>query len=707
MTILAQVMLLAWLPVVLLVFTIMPPRKAAVRMFVAAWLFLPNGGYSLPGLPDYTKMVATGLGVLLGAMIYDQGKFLSIVPRWFDIPILAWCFGPFVTAIYNGLGPYEATSSVLSELISWGLPYLVGRVYLDDVDGLKELAEAIVIGGLCYIPLCLFEIRFSPSLQSGLYGIVRWEGVRYGGYRPKVFLATGLELGMWMTNATLMSYMLWSCGTIKTIRGFSFGLLMLALAVTTMLCKSTGALMLLGFGLVMLWVVRRFGWTWLLWLMIAIPPAYTISRGTNIWSARELVTYSRAAFGEERAQSLEYRFDMEDLLVARASERPILGWGRFNRFQVTNKDGATITIPDGFWIIALGTQGIVGLSSILVMFLLPLALTIRRFPVSTWSDPRIGPSVIIALILALTMIDFLSNAMLNPMYPLAIGGILGQKTFQSFGSLADAEEALGFASELVVEGRTELAEVEFRRAIERSSGQDDLEGRTLHAKALDGLGQSLLASGRPGEAEEALREALIARDLLAGEAPDPGRFCDLAIAREGLARALAEIGRVAEAIEERRIALQIWDRLATNHPGVADYRAHRANGLNDLAWLMATQPDPSTVDPSLALALAEEAIRESSDHDALANTLGVARYRAGDWTGAIEALERSALSSPGGAGTAFDHYFLAMAWCQLGHEDRAREWLERGIAWASRHRPDHSALERFRRETESLMEKGA
>ena len=70
------------------------------------------------------------------------------------------------------------------------------------------------------------------------------------------------------------------------------------------------------------------------------------------------------------------------------------------------------------------------------------------------------------------------------------------------------------------------------------------------------------------------------------------------------------------------------------------------NTLNDLAWLLATDPGPSPRDPARALALAEEAVRISSDHDASWNTLGVARYRAGDWAGAIEALERSALSSP-------------------------------------------------------------
>jgi eukaryotic-like serine/threonine-protein kinase len=233
--------------------------------------------------------------------------------------------------------------------------------------------------------------------------------------------------------------------------------------------------------------------------------------------------------------------------------------------------------------------------------------------------------------------------------------------------------------------------------------ENDLESRQTQAEALDGLGQSLLVTGRAEEAELAFRDALAVRDWLAAKTADPQCFRDLAIAREGLGRTLSEIGRTAEAIEERQIALQIWDILTADYPRDSDYRKHRVDALNDLAWLLATDPDPSLRDPVRALHLVEEAVRTTTDHLAFWNTLGVARYRAGDWPGAIEALEHSVLSSPDRQGTAFDHFFLAMAWCQLQHEDRAREWQERGIAWVSRYRPGHPTLERFREEAEALL----
>ena len=706
MFMLAQASIFLWLPIVVAMFSLMPPRTAVINSFVFAWLFLPPIGFNLPGIPDYSKMTATITAVTLAMLIHDQTKLFSIRPRWYDLPMVVWCFGPFVTANMNGLGSYEGCSAIMEQVISWGLAYLIGRIYLTDIDALRDLAKAIAIGGLLYVPLCLIEIRLSPILSGLVWGVTRWEGTRYGGYRPRVFLITGLELGLWMTNASLIAYVIWSSGTIKTLRNISFGTLLLALLATTILCKSTGAIVLLVTGVVTFWATKRFKKTWMIWFLIVVPPTYAFTRTTHIWTGMEVVDISIATVGEERAQSFRYRLEMEDQLSTKAMERPVWGWGRFNRFQITNSTGRVLTVPDGFWIITLGTTGIVCLVALNAMMLLPMILTMRRFPISSWSDPSVGPVVGLALVLTLTMVDFLSNAMLNPIYPLAIGGLMCQKPFQrSVGNYQGAAESLAVGSELVSLGRVAEAGQEFRQAIELAAvGDVDVEARRIQAEALDGLAQTLLATGRYPEAVETLHDALALRDWLTSQFPDADHFSDLAIAREGLSRALAESGRSAEAIEERRIALRIWEILEAQHPRNVEYRDRRVNTLNDLAWLLATDPDPILRDPAQALAMAEEAARLSPDHDALWNTLGVARYRAGDWAGAIEALERSALASPQGTGTAFDHYFLAMAWTQLQHDDQAREWLERGVAWAARHRPGHSTLERFRLEAESLAQ---
>jgi tetratricopeptide (TPR) repeat protein len=703
MNLLAQSALYLWLPTVVVIFAILPPKRAVIASYVFAWLVLPNIGFNLPGLPDYTKMTATVVGVLLCMFLFDTSRLFTFRFRWYDLPMLVWCVSPFITAITNDLGPYEGLSASLAEIVAWGLPYLIGRLYLTDLDSMRDLSLGILFGGLAYVPLCLLEIRLSPVLETWVYGIIHWEDMRYGGYRPKVFLSSGLELGLWMTNATLIGYLLWSCGAIKTLRGISVGWLLVALGITTVLCKSTGSLLLMLMGLGSLQMVRLTKRSWPIWLLLAIPLFYCVTRTFNIWTGQEVVELVKATIGGERANSFDYRLNMENKLTGRALERPVFGWGRFNRANIMNKDGSKATVQDGFWIVALGTGGMVWLSALLGLMLLPMFLTIRRFPVATWSNPQVGPVVALSMILLLTMIDFLSNAMLNPIYAVAIGGLLGQSAVRLSGGLKESEASLKFASELMSEGRLDEATQEFHGTILLVDDGDDVQGRQVHAAALDGLGHSLAALGRIGEAEHAFKDGLLVRDWLAAHAPDADRFRDLAIAREGLGRLLAETGRTLEAIEERQIALRIWDILVSSHSRNADYRNHRIAALNDLAWLLSTDPDPRVQDPSQALMLAEEAVRSSSDHEASWNTLGVTRYRVGDWAGAIEALERSALSSIDGLGTAFDHYFLSMAWCRLQHEGQAREWLERGIAWTARHRLGHPPLERFREEAESLL----
>jgi tetratricopeptide (TPR) repeat protein len=706
MILFAQAVMLMWLPIVVVFYIIFPPRKAMVCAFVVGWLFLPNIVFHLPAVPDYGKMTATSFAVLFAMVMFNSGKLFALRPRWYDLPIVVWCLCPFASAMLNGLGSHEGASAVLDQSVSWGIPYLIGRVYLTDLDGLVEMATGIVIGGLVYIPFCLFEMRFSPIVSTTLYGVGGWGGVRYGGYRPSVFLQNGLELGMWMTNATLLCCLLWACGTIKTIRNIPFGQLTFALVVTTVLCRSTGALLLLITSFACLGFVKWNKRPWVIWVLMAIAPLYITTRALNIWTGDQIVAFSSSAFGADRAQSYGFRLEMERKLADKALQRPVSGWGRFDRASIFDSKGKRLTIPDGFWIITLGSMGTLGMASLVLMMLLPMGLTTLRFPAERWFDPQIGPMIGLAMILVVMMLDFLSNAQLNPIYPLLMGGVMGQPKYRPGGDHREVEGALAFASEMLIHGRTAEAEHELRRVIELASAGEDAETRQIHAEALDGLGRLLLETGRHEEAELSLRDALVLRDWLAVDSPDPDRFRDLAIARDGLSRALAESGRTAEAVGERQIALQIWEILAADHPRNAEYRDHKVNTLNDLAWLLAADPNPGRRDPARSLLLAEEAVRVSADHDACWNTLGVARYRVGDWAGAIEALERSALSSPGGLGTAFDHYFLAMSWCQLQRDDQAREWLERGVAWASRHRPGHATLARFREEAESLLEGG-
>src|SRR5688572_29315419 len=123
MSFLVPLTLFGWIPFVVALFVVLPPRRAVITAFLAAWLFLPMAGYKVPSLPDYTKMSATTLGVLMGAALFDADRLLSFRFRWIDIPMVVFCTTPAISSYLNNLGVYDGASEVVRHTIIWGLPY--------------------------------------------------------------------------------------------------------------------------------------------------------------------------------------------------------------------------------------------------------------------------------------------------------------------------------------------------------------------------------------------------------------------------------------------------------------------------------------------------------------------------------------------------------------------------------------------------------
>ena len=76
-------------------------------------------------------------------------------------------------------------------------------------------------------------------------------------------------------------------------------------------------LALLVFGMMVLWLSTRFRTRLILAGLLIIGPVYATVRVTNLWSGQQAVDLAEAFVGPERAQSLEYRFMCEDLLITR------------------------------------------------------------------------------------------------------------------------------------------------------------------------------------------------------------------------------------------------------------------------------------------------------------------------------------------------------------------------------------------------------
>ncbi len=429
MNVTVPIALFGWIPVVVGLFTVLPPRRAVVTAFVGAWLFLPMAGYGIEGFPDYTKVSATCVGVLLAVMIFDSDRLLSFRPSLVDIPMIIWCLCPIASSISNDLGAYDGLSAALFHVIVWGIPYVIGRVYFWNRAGIRELAMGIFIGGLIYIPLCIYELRMSPQLHRMVYGFHQHsfrQHMRYGGYRPMVFMQHGLMVGLWMANAALIGMWLWLTGAVKRLWGIPIGWLVAALLVVTILCKSIGAIVLLALGAGAMLLTRWWRSLIPVLLLVAISPAYIVLRQTQVLDREELVSLARMVVDRDRARSLGGRLTQEDLFSEKAMERPIFGWGGWHRSFPTDEHGRDMTRGwDSLWVQALGRSGFVGLVSLTLAILLPAALFLRRFSARLWTRAAFAPAAALCMIVVLYMMDNLMNSMENPIFILAVGGISG------------------------------------------------------------------------------------------------------------------------------------------------------------------------------------------------------------------------------------------------------------------------------------------
>ncbi len=429
MNLMVYIVMFGWIPFVLYLFKWVPAQRAVIVSFIIAWLFLPVVKFSLPGLPDYTKMSATCYGILLATIVFDVKRFSTFKFGWLDLPMLIWCLCPLASSLTNGLGLYDGFSEALNQTVTWGLPYYLGRLYLNNLDGLRKLAIDMFIGGLIYMPLCLFELRMSPQLHRIFYGFHARadfsQTMRYGGFRPTVFMEHGLMVGAWMMAATMLGVWLWRTGNINQVWGIPGHWLVGALFITALLVRSTGALILLLVGLFVLFFSSRFGNSVLMLVLVAAISLHLYLGVSGNFPGEQISNVISTTINPERAQSVQFRFDNEKLLAQKAREKIVFGWGGWGRSRVYDNWGNDVSVTDSLWILAFGTRGLVGLISLTASLLLPAIAFVQRYPANLWNHPKVAPAATLAILLVLYMMDCLLNAMINPIYILACGGIAG------------------------------------------------------------------------------------------------------------------------------------------------------------------------------------------------------------------------------------------------------------------------------------------
>jgi hypothetical protein len=434
----AQFVLAAYVPLAALAFFLMRPAKAAIFVVLLGILFLPGVvSFDAPLIPPVGKHEVAMLCALVGMLAFSPRQWRRArLGRGGDafmllmIPAIALTvftnrdpltFGPLVVP---GFTMHDLVALLVRFFFEGGMPYLVGRLVVTSSRDARTLVSTFVGLGLVYSLFMLFEMRMSPNLHYWIYGYHFHsdfsQTVRWGGYRPTVFLAHGLTVGLFALAAALFA------ATEARITRRRFGLRTgwstLYLVMILVLCRSTGAIIM---GLVTLPVValaspRR--QIRVAVLLAAVCLAYPGVKLAGVFPEQAIREFTRDHLSPERADSLQFRFDNDKRLVDRALERPWFGWGEFGRNRIYDSTGRDTVVTDGYWIIVLCSGGLLRLVCSFGLLLYPVmraARVLRR--VREPGDRFLLAGL--AVVVACHVFDLLPNGLGNPLVLFLAGAL--------------------------------------------------------------------------------------------------------------------------------------------------------------------------------------------------------------------------------------------------------------------------------------------
>ena len=451
----AFAMLALWPVISALIFRHLPPGRAIIACVLVAYLFLPPppAGFDFPLLPPLTKETIPNLVIILACLILYRGQ-IKLLPDTLTGKILVLVFvcSPMATVLTNGepvfFGPLGLPALLLREGFSTMIqqfmlisPLLLARNFLRTADDQRDILKAIFVGGMVYSVLMLIEVRLSPQLNLWIYGYFQHnfdQMIRFGGFRPIVFLYHGLWVSFFAMTAAVAAIAL-ARGTISRV-ALGFWAAACYLLVVLVLSKSLGAII---YGLVLIPMVAVLSARMQIRvaaLLAFTALAYPVFKGADL-VPQEVMLQQAEQIDQDRANSLRFRFQQETILLDRADEKPLFGWGLWGRNHIW--DGVTsqiLTVTDGRWIILIGVLGWVGFLAEFGILALPIILIWRKTGQGEMS-PWIGP---MCLMLGINLIDLIPNATLTPLTWLLAGAILGYA--EAFSTQKQPEAAVPVAA---------------------------------------------------------------------------------------------------------------------------------------------------------------------------------------------------------------------------------------------------------------------
>ncbi|MBL4702528.1 MAG: O-antigen ligase family protein [Phycisphaeraceae bacterium] len=431
-----------------ILFFVLPPRRGVIACLIGGWALLPTANFIMPVLDQtspspFTQAIETGIGsaligpywftrstvigltVLVGMLIADFKSVRRLRPKWFDLPMLIWCVVPLLSALRNQMSIEIALLNMSYHMVAWGVPYVAGRIYFSDLRPLRELGIALVIAGLCYVPLCMIEWVLGPVFYELFYAYhpYHFDGVeRAIGYRPMVFLEHGSQLGIWMPAIALLAFWMHMSGSLPKLKVIPSHITVLVLILTAVICQSLGGVALMVLGMIA-WALLKRG--------TKIPKPLIVGMAILIVGLGVFVTGGDKIVGKvigsrrveklksvSRLKSLGWRINAMQHALEPVNSQPFLGHGRWDWWELQKEDKRPVWSLFGQ---GLGEHGVFAALALLAIFVIPIWQFVLGCPTRLWTDINLGPPAALMVFLIMHMLD----SFLNPTFSTSLICIAG------------------------------------------------------------------------------------------------------------------------------------------------------------------------------------------------------------------------------------------------------------------------------------------
>ena len=437
--ILAHLALILWVPISLGLFAVLRPAPAAAVCILGADLLLPvRFGFDFAGFPLLDSERIAALSALLGCLLFHPDSLRGKRPGLgIEALVVVLVLGAFLTAFTNQdplrRGPgwlppmaiYDGVSLAAGQILTYGIPFFLGRALVRRSTQLPSLLIILAAAGLFYSLPILFELRMSPRLHAMVYGYSQhgfMQTVRFGGWRPMVFMTHGLALALFVLTTSIAAVGLWR----RRLRILWMPAAPVAVYLTTILvmCKSLATVVYGAFLLPIVAFARPRTQLRVAALLAALVFLYPVLRSADALPTEPMLEFA-ARVSEDRAASWKTRLDNEEQLLEKARERIWFGWGSWGRNRIYDpRSGDDRSVTDGFWIITLGAYGTLGFVAVFGLLLTPVILAQRRLARSRLGrDQRMV--AILALIVAISAVDLIPNSMLTSFTVFLSGALAG------------------------------------------------------------------------------------------------------------------------------------------------------------------------------------------------------------------------------------------------------------------------------------------